>query len=347
MRRASLRVALVAILAVGMTSSAATATTYSSRLLGVSPGFDGSKGVGINDSGTAVCSSATSSDVSGVFTWSHSTGLVDLSHEGAVAAYGINNHGQTVGMDKDPESAWFRPFVHNADGTRTSLHLPSGVTDAWPVEINNNGQVAMMLYYRDSEYNVTGTEVAAIGVDGSVMHVDAPSSYSEVWALSNTGYVGMTSSSRAYVWSQAGGLSILPQLVSGDSTAIWDINDLGFSVGSSGDHAVMWTPNGNITDLGVGIAFGINNHRQVVGASGGRATLWNPDGSSLDLGFGQSSGASAINNQGWIVGSVNYPDPYTHQMAVLWEPVPEPSGLVALASGIGFALCTVRRRRIR
>lgn len=346
MRPLVFQITLIAIIAAVVMSCAASATTYSPHLLGVSPGFDGSDGVGINDNGTALCWSGTINDTSGVFTWSHGTGLVDLSREGAVAAYGINNQGQTVGMDKDPESGWFRPFVRNADGARTSLHLPSGVTDAWPAEINNDGQVAMMLYYRDSDYNVTSTEVAIIGVDGSVVHVDAPSGYSEAWTLSNTGYVGMKSGNRAYVWSQAGGLSLLPQLVSGDSTAIWDVNDLGFSVGSSGDHAVMWSPNGDITDLGVGIAFGINSLRQVVGATGGRATLWNPDGSTVDLGFGESSGASAINNHGWIVGGVSYPDPYTYQMAVLWEPVvPEPSSLLALAGGMGCLAAVLRRKR--
>jgi uncharacterized membrane protein len=329
------------LFAASVIPAAAGATAYTTHLLGVSPGYDGSEGVGINDSGTAICSSATAYDVSGVFTWSHDFGLVDLSDEGVVAYAGINNQGQTVGMDKDPESGWFRPFVRNADGAKTRLQFPSTIADAWPAEINEYGQVAMMLYYPNAEYNVTTSEVAVIGVDGSVVHVDAPSTHAEVWAMSNTGYVGMKSDNRAYLWSQAGGLSLLPWLTSGDTTALYDVNDSGSSVGSSGNHAVMWSPNGDITDLGAGIAFGINNLRQVVGSAGGRATLWDTDGSMVDLGLGEESGAYAINNNGWIVGG--YTDALTPEMAVLWEPVPEPSSLLALVGGMGCLTVALRR----
>jgi len=338
-------IALV-LFAASLISASASATTYSSHLLGVSPGYDGSEGVGINDSGTAICGSLSAYDDSGVFTLSHEFGLVDLSGQGIVAYAGINNQGQTVGMDKDPESEWFRPFVRNADGTKTRLQFPSGVADAWPAEINEHGQVAMMLHYRDAEYNITTSEVAVIGVDGSVVHVDAPSTHAEVWAMSNTGYVGMKSDNRAYLWSEPGGLNLLPQLNGGDTTALYDINDSGFSVGSSGNHAVMWSPDGDTTDLGAGIAFGINNLRQVVGSThtgGGRATLWNPDGSTVDLGFGECLRATAINNHGWIVGTVSYPDPYTYEMAVLWEPVPEPSSLLVLVGGMGCLTVALRR----
>lgn len=333
-------IALVLFIA-SMICASAGATTYSSHLLGVSPGFDGSEAAAINDNGTVLSWAANANDVSGAFTWSHETGLVDLSGQGIYARAGINSYGQTVGMDKDPESGWFRPFVRNADGTKIRLQFPSGIADAWPAGINEYGQVAMKLYYRDADNNVTSSEVAVIDVDGSIVNVDTPSAEAEVWAMSNTGYVGMSSGNRAYLWSQAGGLSLLPRLNGGDITALYDVNDFGFSVGLSGNQAVMWRADGAITDLGVGLAFGINSLRQVVGSTGGRASLWNQDGSIVDLGLGESSGAYAINNHGWIAGG--YTDAQTPEMAVLWEPVPEPSSLLALVGGMGCLTIALRR----
>lgn len=88
--------------------------------------------------------------------------------------------------------------------------------------------------------------------------------------------------------------------------AAYSINDLGQVVGFTDNalgerRAALWTGNGAVaTDLGGGIALGINNAGQIVGESNG-AALWN-GGVWTSLGEGA---ATAINNLGQIVGVRN------------------------------------------
>jgi uncharacterized membrane protein len=78
----------------------------------------------------------------------------------------------------------------------------------------------------------------------------------------------------------------------------------------------------------------------------GHAVLWDTNGSIEDLsqyvGDCDYSVAAGINDNGWIVGTV-----YASGgdiFAAVWEPVPEPSSLVALGMGL-LALPLLRRRR--
>jgi len=325
-------------------AGSAQAAQYQVHQLGISPGFDGSEGVGINGGGTVICGAASANDTTGVFTWNHSTGLVDLHQEAVVAYVGINRHGQTVGRARYTDPWLYRPFVRNADGSRTWVPLPPGATDASPTAINDLGQVGMNLYYRDADYNMYRSEAAVIGADGAVLQMDVPSASAEISSLSNTGYVGMNYNQHAYLWDSSSGLRPLVGLTDTDVTRLWDVNDSGVSVGSSGNHAVIWAADGTARDLGLGVACGINNLGQVVGGINNRAVIWDTYGSTVDLGFGEWSCANAINDHGWIVGTVSYPDPYTFEMAVLWEPVPEPSSLLALAGGLISCGLVWRRR---
>lgn len=78
-------------------------------------------------------------------------------------------------------------------------------------------------------------------------------------------------------------------------------------------HAVLWSPDGAIQDLGVAggaaaVAHDINIQGQIVGQSFdrmgvGHAVLWqHPAASPTMLSSSFSSSANAINNEGWIVG---------------------------------------------
>ena len=63
----------------------------------------------------------------------------------------------------------------------------------------------------------------------------------------------------------------------------------GSSYGPSGDHAVRWNPAGEIEDLGLGLAFAVNDDGMTVGLPevGGYydpAVVWLPDGTRLELG---------------------------------------------------------------
>jgi probable HAF family extracellular repeat protein len=65
----------------------------------------------------------------------------------------------------------------------------------------------------------------------------------------------------------------------------------------------------------------------------------------LDAFGGSFSRPFGINDSGLIIGVADDPDGNRH--AVLWQPIPEPSSLLALAGGMGCAAAMVRRRRRR
>lgn len=65
------------------------------------------------------------------------------------------------------------------------------------------------------------------------------------------------------------------------------------------DHAFYWNGGASVTDLGVGIAFGINSLGEIVGTSAGRAVLWR-SGQQIDL-------------------TPLMPDPYDPVIGPVWE----------------------------
>lgn len=99
--------------------------------------------------------------------------------------------------------------------------------------------------------------------------------------------------------------------------------------GVTAANAVPYT----LTDLGPGIAFGINDAGQVVGVSGGIATIWNgTTPTALDaLPGGTGSGAHAINNAGQVVGASI--DSSGNLQAVIWNDSATPTALSTLAGG--------------
>ena len=150
----------------------------------------------------------------------------------------------------------------------------------------------------------------------------------------------------AAIW-RLGNLAPLPLLPGGvNSQALW-INSDGVAIGFSENgvfdtcgspfqvrrfEAVKWSRQGQIQELAplpgdtVAFAWGINEKGQAVGASGlcantfnpplgapvgPHAVLWQKDGEAVNLGVlpgGTTYNATSINNQGQIVGNVQYAD---------------------------------------
>jgi probable HAF family extracellular repeat protein len=124
----------------------------------------------------------------------------------------------------------------------------------------------------------------------------------------------------------------LGQIIPGDSSRAYAINDNGDVVGTSGQadslRAFLWTRNSQIEDLGAlgghnrSFATGINNSGRVVGYSSGalgdHAFLWSKSTGMEGLGTlagGDHSRALAINQPGDIVGVSDSP---VGNRAVLW-----------------------------
>lgn len=93
-------------------------------------------------------------------------------------------------------------------------------------------------------------------------------------------------------WDRRGRVTALSTF--GGTAQVNDVNDAGSAVGwaelSGGvRHAVLWTPDGSIVDLGAqqseqySAAEAINDRGAVVGQIAGRATLWRPNGRVVTL----------------------------------------------------------------
>ena len=333
--------------------SAAAALDYASQYLGVCTGYDESEALSINESGLVLCSAWTASDTSGVFLWSKMSGITGLTGEGVCAWAHVNNLGQTVGIYRDAAVGWFRPFVRDPDGSHTSLPAPIGAADVWPARINNSGIVGINVEYRDAGQNLVGAEPML--VDHGAL-IELPDWANSIAAMSDGGLLVLASKRGAmpadlYLWNAAGVLQALASPPGSRWTAVLDMNDAGYVVGfaefPTGEwHALKWDLSGELLDLGIGTASGINALGQIVGSLGERAVMWDTDGSVVDLGLPDGATwacAGAINNRGEIAGGAVING---NQIAVLWEPVPEPSSLAALGFAIaGLAMAAAGRKR--
>ena len=74
----------------------------------------------------------------------------------------------------------------------------------------------------------------------------------------------------------------------------------------------------NVTDLGVGTAWSLNNNGQVVGTSSGSATLFDTAGGGNNITLGGEA-AFSINDNGQIVGYGKFGNPFVHH-AMLFDP---------------------------
>ena len=341
MRGIALVVVVAALLAV-CTAQGAVGSVYSVRSLGIAPGYDGSWATDINDVGGVICGCANIQDLSGVFIWNSGNGLTNLSGVGVSAYAGISNQGQTAGVYTDTDPHWkFEPLIRNSDGTEDRLHVPEGVSNAWVQKMLDYSSIFLTYEYRDADGVVTNTKPAVVDANGSITYIEAPDGNTSISAVSNNGTVIVNDK---YLWTVSGGLSTLSWLANAGQVDVTCVNDLGWVVGMLNSHIVRWDNNGNMFDLGGGIARGINSTGQVVGSINNLAVIWNADGSvtSLPSLAGYSyAGASAINNTGQVVGEAWGNG--TH-MAVLWQPVPEPSSIIALVGGLGSLLAFRRRR---
>jgi probable HAF family extracellular repeat protein len=193
--------------------------------------------------------------------------------------------------------------------------------------------------------------------------------------INNTGrVVGYASTTdlavtRATLWS--GSTTTDLGTLGGASSYAYGINDAGQVVGfahPAGDveiHAALWN-GGNATDLGTlggatSAALGINNAGQVVGFSitadgtKSHAMLWNGstatdlntflDASAVSAGW-YLQGATDINDNGWIVGSVsNTFTGVNHAFLLSVSAVPEPETYSMLLAGLGLMAFMSRRRK--
>lgn len=152
-------------------------------------------------------------------------------------------------------------------------------------------------------------------------------------------------STRAFVWTPAGGMKSLQDL-GGDASLALAINNSGVAAGWASDpngvvHAVRWGADRKVTDLNpagaTSQALAVNDSGDVVGwvflpfGAGSHAYLWRHDGTQLDLGTlgGPGSQAYGVNSKLAIVGVSDRRSPMP-PVGFIWTPA---RGMRPLAMG--------------
>ncbi|MBN1343397.1 MAG: thrombospondin type 3 repeat-containing protein [Phycisphaerae bacterium] len=270
--------------------------------------YSWSEGHGISENGKIVGESDGSAFL---YCGGAMAGLATPNGVMSPVAMAVVDSGECVGM------AWtgseYRKAVHwSAGGMATVLPALGGApehdSEAW--DINSAGQVV------GSSVNSSGWWRATLWVNGQPTDLGTLGG-SESWAygINNAASVQIVGASEhdeydglchAFLW-QNGEMTDLGVLVEGTESFARAINSSGQIVGSSGDHAFIYS-GGFMSDLGLGTACDINDSGDVVGnrpevpflyKDGQLISLNNllPDGSTWCL-----YEAWGINNAGQIVG---------------------------------------------
>ena len=268
----------------------------------------------LNDAGDVVGDSLNASNDFHAFLWTPGRGMTDLGTLGGLtsSANAINAQREVVGMSTDSASATYvQAFIWTKRGGMVNIGADLGAVPSQSVDVNDNGQVV--------------------------------------------GYSQPPSGLRAFSWTPTGGMVTLGTL-GGTSSYATAVNDAGQVVGASAPagqtpvHVFLWAESSPMLDLGtLGGSFsnsgsrGLSEGGQIVGSSSTAASekshafSWTQGDGMVDLGTlgGISSGAYAVNDQGWIVGRSAAADGYFH--AALWRPRGSLSICKAAANGAAGA----------
>jgi probable HAF family extracellular repeat protein len=263
-----------------------------------------------------------------------------LAEAPAMVGYDLNNAGVMTG-DKQIDSRTM-PVHWTKDGGVEELAVREGAWSGYSYDINEHGDSVGQINLDD------GTAVAALWrADGSLVELGVPDwmpyDYARAFAINDHGVVvGNASLFRMeddgyyheyndpFVWTEAKGFRRLPHI--GDdrhNTEPYAVNNDGYVVGQSHigweQHAVMWSPDGTIEDLGTlpgqsdAWARSINESGVVVGSSGDDAFVWaRADGMRRLADFGFDGAATKVTNDGWVMGSAQI-TPWD-ETPVVWDP---------------------------
>ncbi|WP_106614204.1 hypothetical protein [Saccharothrix carnea] len=311
-----------------LTGTAQAATTMTD--LGTIPGASWSIARAVNNSGVAVGRSS-GNGWSRATRWAARATITDLGvlPGGRYSnATGINSTGVIAG-DSEVSDGTNRAVRFNLDGTITDLGLVPGHSDSWGLGIDDSGTVVGEGWDRSTgnrravKWDAAGvlTEFPLpAGTTSSLMGGVAPNGIA-----AGSVYAGQLE--RAVRWNLDGTVTVLASLPGGGDTRANAVNRYGQVAGyaftiDGGQHAVRWTRDGRIVDLGAAnpygsIARGINENGITVGSaqdSTGQSvpTRWDSNGASLGLGLpatAYTGTAWAINRSGVIVGNSGQYEP--------------------------------------
>ncbi|MCP2732622.1 hypothetical protein [Limnofasciculus baicalensis] len=284
--------ALTATVAAAVTSIA-IAQTPSVTLLGFRPGSTYSQANGVSADGSTVVGTSGSR----AFIWRANTGLYDIGAE--PGASNLNTYGYAISADGSTVVGSTGPdfFRWRGQGTFESLgRIGPGYSRSDATAVSGNGDVIVGWGSTPSPGSLTrsfrwnseeGTQTFGFDLSGNSTARGVSTDGSTI-----VGYVRVDTTYRAYSWSQAGGLTLLPS--AGDASALAVNFDGRIIVGGGGANAVtatMWR-NSQVVDLGTSpgwqgsAALCVNDDGTVVGGqlampdditSLPQGAIWTPD----------------------------------------------------------------------
>jgi probable HAF family extracellular repeat protein len=217
------------------------------------PGSDYSDALGINNQGDVVGVASLATAMTAVF-WSASGFyriLDPVPGDSSSRAYAVNNLGQVAGVSSGARG--IRACLWTPDGTAHPL-ASDGQSATEAFGLNNHGQIVGWGGMRFSKHAILWNSPAQSPLDLGTLPND---SNSRALAINDAGnVVGSSSDShgtRAFLWTEKAGMSLLSGLPATSWSEAIGINNSSQIVGSYqtafGNHAFLWSPSTGFQDL--------------------------------------------------------------------------------------------------
>jgi probable HAF family extracellular repeat protein len=274
---------------VGLASFADAGTV--TTLIGTYPGDVRTEPQAVNSSGMVAGWSDNAAGARRAFVWSGGVFTAIPSLGGTLSeARDVNDAGQVVGRSGAQGFLW-------SGSTLYDLGVVLGATSSEALRINEAGQVigtfAVVGPARSNGFlfDTATWQAYGLGMPAGATNV-IPLDVNDAGSVVGTVRF-QDGTSRAFLWSQAGGLVLLPSLGGTYDSAV-DVNNAGVIAGASNGTAVIWTGNGGtIVDVGAGLP--VPNEARKINELGDIAVRSWADPNNAQLHFRPGSGGAAQN----------------------------------------------------
>ncbi len=240
-------------------------------------GGEESRPAAVNANGQVVGGSLTSTGARHAFSWNKTKGMVDLGTLGGAesSAEGVNSSGEVVGRSITGLGAE-EAFTWTKAAGMTGLG--GGATDAQA--INDTGQVVGRAFAGEQprvaqafSWTKSGGFVY-LGEQGQGATASALNASGEAIGAVEVGH-GVS----GFLWGPPASATFMGHVPECCGSAPTALNGAGEVVGSSGAHGFSWSAGREISDLGPGLASGVNEASEVSGSAAeegvSHAALWN------------------------------------------------------------------------